>query len=142
MFVLFRNYIYISKKKNYESETGSRNINFLRLQEEWDLGVKSACNTTVHTSTVQTPFFATFSCEATVPVHLIYTVLKASREIKYQTGQKHAGTFSNSYCLYDRKTASNSLLKCSILQDYQKIISCLSGSDGSLLKRGNQGWSA
>ena len=40
MFVLFRNYIYISKKKNYESETGSRNINFLRLQEEWDLGVK------------------------------------------------------------------------------------------------------
>ncbi len=129
-------------KKNYESKSGSRNINFLRLQEEWDLGVKSACNTTVHTSTVQTPFFATFSCEATVPVHLIYSVPKASREMKYQTGQKHAGTFSNSFSWHDRKTASNNLLKCSILQDYKKNISCLSGSIGSLLKRGNQGWSA
>ena len=55
------------------------------MQEEWDLGVKAAClayNTTVHSSTGQTPFFETFGREATVPVHWIYPTLKPDREME------------------------------------------------------------
>ena len=36
------------------------------MQNKWDLGMKAAClayNTTVHSSTGQTPFFATFGRE-------------------------------------------------------------------------------
>ena len=42
------------------------------MQNEWDLGVKAAClayNTTLHCSTGQTPFFATFRREALFPIH-------------------------------------------------------------------------
>ena len=56
-----------------------------QMQNEWDLGVKAAClayNTTVHTSTGQTPIFATFGLEATVLVHWIYLVPKADREME------------------------------------------------------------
>ena len=55
------------------------------MQSDWDLGVKAAClayNTTVHTSTGQTPFFATFGREATVPVHWIYPTPKPDREME------------------------------------------------------------
>ena len=55
------------------------------MQEEWDLGVKAAClayNTTVHSSTRQTPFYATFGREATVPVHWIYPVPKPTPEME------------------------------------------------------------
>jgi len=55
------------------------------MQNEWDLGVKAAClayNTTVHSSTGQTPFFATFGREATVPVHWIYPTPKPDREME------------------------------------------------------------
>ena len=44
------------------------------MQNEWDLGIKAAClayNTTVHSSTGQTPFFATFGQEAIVPNRML-----------------------------------------------------------------------
>ena len=53
------------------------------MQNDWDLGVKAAClayNTTVHSSTGQTPFFATFGREAIMPIHWIYPIPKADRE--------------------------------------------------------------
>ena len=53
------------------------------MQSDWDLGVKAAClayNTTIHNSTGQTPFFATFGRKAIVPVHWIYLNPKADSE--------------------------------------------------------------
>ena len=53
------------------------------MQNEWDLGVKAAClayNTTVHSSTGQTPFFATFGREAIVPIHWVYPIPKPDAE--------------------------------------------------------------
>ena len=53
------------------------------MQSDCDLKVKAAClayNTTIHSSTGQTPFFATFGCEAIVPVHWIYPIPKADSE--------------------------------------------------------------
>ena len=53
------------------------------MQNEWDLGVKAAClayNTTVHSSTGQTPFFATFGREAIVPIHWVYPIPKPDVE--------------------------------------------------------------
>ena len=53
------------------------------MQNEWCVGVKAAClvyNTTVHSSTGQTPFFATFGNKAIVPVHWIYPIPKADSE--------------------------------------------------------------
>ena len=53
------------------------------MQSDCDLGVKEAClayNTTIHSSTGQTPFFATFGCKAIVPVHWIYPIPKADSE--------------------------------------------------------------
>ena len=53
------------------------------MQSDWDLGVKAAClayNTTIHSSTGQTPFFATFGHEASMPVHWIYPIPKADSE--------------------------------------------------------------
>ena len=55
------------------------------IQEEWDLGVKAAClayNTTMHTSTGQTPFFAMFGQEAMLSVNWIYPVPKADRKME------------------------------------------------------------
>ena len=52
------------------------------MHSEWDLRVKAAClayNTTEHSSTGQTPFFATFGCEAIMPEHWIYPIPKADR---------------------------------------------------------------
>jgi len=54
------------------------------MQNEWDLGVKTTFltyNMMVHSSTGQTPFFASFGREATLPVHWVYTVPKANREM-------------------------------------------------------------
>lgn len=42
------------------------------MQDDWDLGVKAAClayNTTMHTSIGQTPFFAMFGQEASLPLN-------------------------------------------------------------------------
>ena len=53
------------------------------MQNKWDLGVKAAClayNTTVHISTGQTPFFATFGREAIVPIHWVYPIPKPDVE--------------------------------------------------------------
>ena len=53
------------------------------MQNEWDLGLKVAClayNTTVHSSTGQTPFFATFGREAIVPIHWVYPIPKPDAE--------------------------------------------------------------
>ena len=53
------------------------------MQNEWDLGVKAAClayNTTVHSSTGQTPFFATFGREAIVPIHWVYPIPRPEAE--------------------------------------------------------------
>ena len=53
------------------------------MQNEWDLGVKAAClayNTTVHSSTGQTPFFATFGREAIVPIHWVYPIPRPDAE--------------------------------------------------------------
>ena len=55
------------------------------MQNEWDLGLKAAClayNTTFHTSTSQTTFFAMFGQEATVPVNWIYPISKVEREVE------------------------------------------------------------
>ena len=54
------------------------------MQNEWDLGVKAAClayNTTVHSSTGQTLFFATFGREAIVPIHWVYPIPKPDAEM-------------------------------------------------------------
>ena len=54
------------------------------MQNEWDLDVKAAClayNTTVHSSTGQTPFFATFGREAIVPIHWVYPIPKPDAEM-------------------------------------------------------------
>ena len=54
------------------------------MQNEWDLGVKAAClayNTTVHSSTGLTPFFATFGREAIVPIHWVYPIPKPDSEM-------------------------------------------------------------
>ena len=54
------------------------------MQNEWDLGVKEAClayKTTVHSSTGQTPFFATFGREAIVPIHWVYPIPKLDAEM-------------------------------------------------------------
>ena len=53
------------------------------MQNEWDLGVKAAClayNPTVHASTGQAPFFATFGREAIIPIHWVYPVPKPDVE--------------------------------------------------------------
>ena len=53
------------------------------MQNEWDLGLKVAClayNTTVHSSTAQTPFFATFGREAIVPINWVYPIPKLNVE--------------------------------------------------------------
>ena len=47
------------------------------------IGVKAAClayNTTVHSSTGQIPFFATFGREAIVPIHWVYPIPKPDVE--------------------------------------------------------------
>ena len=69
------------------------------IQSEWDLGVKAAClayNTTIHSSTGQTPFFATFGHESIVPVHWIYSTPKADSESELsdwmETIQEHFQT--------------------------------------------------
>ena len=54
------------------------------MQNEWDLGVKAAClayNTTVHSSTGQTPIFATFGREAIVSIHWVYPIPKPDAEM-------------------------------------------------------------
>ena len=54
------------------------------MQNEWDLGVKAACldyNTTVHSSTGLTTFFATFEREAIVPIHWVYPIPKPDAEL-------------------------------------------------------------
>jgi len=56
------------------------------MQNEWDLGVKAAClayNTTVHSSTGQTPFFATFGREAIVPIHWVYPIPRPDANAQY-----------------------------------------------------------
>ena len=53
------------------------------MQNEWDLGVKAAClacNTTLHSSTDQTLFFAIFGREAIDPIHLVYPMPQADVE--------------------------------------------------------------
>ena len=53
------------------------------MQNERHLGVKAACrayNTTVHSSTGQTPYFATFGREAIVPIHWVYPIPKPDVE--------------------------------------------------------------
>ena len=61
------------------------------MQNEWDLGVKAAClayNMTVHSSTGQTPFFATFGREAIVPIHWVYPIPKLDAAMDASPGQK------------------------------------------------------
>ena len=53
------------------------------MQNEWDLGIKAPClayNTTVHSSTGQTPFFATFGREVIVPIHWVYPIPRQDAE--------------------------------------------------------------
>ena len=53
------------------------------MQNEWDLGVKAEClayNTTLHSSTAQTPFYATFGREAIIPIHWVFPIPRPHAE--------------------------------------------------------------
>lgn len=53
------------------------------MQNEWDLGMKTAClayNNTVFSSAGQAPFFATFGLEMIVFLYWIYQILKADSD--------------------------------------------------------------
>ena len=86
------------------------------MQDEWDLNVKSTCltyNTTMHTSTGWTPYFAMFEREATLPVNFIYPVPKAG---VLRLDWSDAGKVPEGLCWYERETASHSGLECLIIQ--------------------------
>ena len=83
------------------------------------LGVKAACltyNTTVHSSTGQTPFFATFGREAIVPIHWVYPIPRADVEKDVsawtETIQER---FQTAYAVM-RERQTDSAEKCSVLQ--------------------------
>ena len=81
------------------------------MQDEWDLGVKVAClayNTTVHTSTGKTPYFAMFGQEATLPVNWIYLVSKADRAF-IRLDRSDARKVPESLCWYKGETTSHSM---------------------------------
>ncbi len=94
--------------------------------------MKVAClayNTTVHTSTGKTPYFAMFGQEATLPVNWIYLVSKADRAF-IRLDRSDARKVSESLCWYERETTSHSMSECSIVQiDCVKVQSWRVGLD-------------
>ena len=92
------------------------------MQNEWNLGVIAAClayNTTVHSSTGQTPFFATFGREAKVPVHWIYPTPKPDREMELSGPDGNYSREISTSILRDAgATTEDDKKKCSILQAY------------------------